>query len=141
METMFGILRKKTKRNNMDDRIRDKISQVYLDPNYIVERLSSILAKETNGTSGHIHFYFRTKSDHIILIWSEGKLRKIIAKSLSCEKDQYVHWTDSEFCNYEREDILRRFHNEIERVEIDVAGFRKMWPSCPKFMKWSVENE
>jgi len=139
---MFGIFRKKTKRNNMDDGIRDEISQVYLDSNYIVERLSSKLAKKTNETLGHIHFYFRNKSDHIIPVWSEGKLRKIIAKSSSCKKSQYIHWRDSEFCDYEREDVLRIFHNEIKHIEIDdVDGFRKIWPSYSKFVKWLVESE
>jgi len=137
---MFEIFRKKTKRNNSDNGIRDEISQVYLDPNYIVERLSCILAKKTNQTSGHIHFYFQNKSDHIIPIWSEGKLRKIVAKSPNCKKGQYIHWRDSEFCDYERKNVIRQFHNEIMRIKIDVNGFSKTWPSYTKFTKWLIKN-
>ncbi|MBW8039376.1 MAG: hypothetical protein FVQ85_05200 [Planctomycetes bacterium] len=140
MKTMLGIFEKKTKQN-VDEFLRDEISQVYLDPNYIVEILSSIFAKNINAISGHIHFHFQDKSDHAIFFFSEGKLRKIAAKSPECKKGQYVHWRDSEFCDYEHEDVLQRFHDKIECIEIYMDGLRKKWSSYPKFMKWLVENE
>ena len=137
---MFGILTKKARQNDRDDDVSNGVSQVCLDPDYLAERLSSMLSEKINGTSGHIHFHFRNKSDHIITIWSEGKLRKIAAKSPGCEKGRYAHWRDSEFCNYNREDILRELHNDIERVEIDMDGFNKTWPSYAEFMEWLDKN-
>ena len=128
---MFKMLTKKARQNN-----RDESSQMYFDPDYLVERLHRVFAERTNSDSGHIHLYFRNKSDHIIIIWAKGQLRKIVAKSPNCRKGQYVRWMDSEFGDCERWDILRKFHNEIEYIKINMNGFDRTWSSCADFMKW-----
>ena len=132
---MFGILTKKARQNN-----KDEVSKRCFDPDYLVERLHRVFFEQTDSESGHIHLYFRNKSDHIIIIWSEGQLRKIAAKSPNSGKGQYIHWIDSEFGDYERQDILRKLHNEIECIKIDMDGFDRTWPSCAEFMKWLEEN-
>ena len=132
---MFGILTKKTRQNNSDN-----ASQMCFDPDYLVERLHRAFAERIDSDSGHIHLYFRNKSDHIIIIWSEGQLRKIAAKSPNCRKGQYIHWMDSEFGDCERQDILRKFHNEIECIKIDMDGFDRTWSSCADFMEWLEKN-
>ena len=138
---MFGLQTKKIRQNNRGDDAGDEISvDVYLDPDYLVERLSRVLSKETNDASGHVHIHFRNKSDHIILTWSEGKLGKILAKSTSCKKGQYVHWGSSQFCDYEPEDVLRELYNEIEHIHIDSKKFNKTWLSYTEFIRWLIEN-
>ena len=136
----FKIKSKRTKQNNRALNIKNETSQVCLDPGYLVENLSAILFKNTKRTSGHIHFYFRNKSDHIIFSWSEGKLKKIVAKSPSCKKGQYVHWKHSQFCDYECEQILRELLSQIERIEIDGQNFNKARPSYNEFARWLIQN-
>ncbi len=65
----------------IDVDIRNEVSEACLCPDYLAERLSGVLFEKTGRTSGHIHFHFRNNSDHIIFVWSEGKLKKIVAKS------------------------------------------------------------
>ena len=138
MATMFEIYSKKTKRNNTGDVTKNKMFQIYSVFNYMVERLSIILAKKTNETSRYIHYYFRNEANHIVSIRSEAKLGKIIESSPGCKKGQYIPCRDFESCEYERKDVLRRFHNEIKRADIDMNGFRKIWPSHLKSMNWLV---
>jgi len=136
----FKIKSERTKQNNRTLDIKNETSQGYLDPGYLVEKLSAILFKKTKRTSGHIHFHFRNKSDHIIFFWSEGKLKKIVAKSPSCKKGQYVHWKHSQFCDYKRKQLLRELLSQIERIEIDGENFNKAWPSYNEFARWLIQN-
>ena len=117
----------------------DEISKACLDPDELAARLSGVFFKKTGRSDGHVHFYFRNKSDHIILTWFEGGIDKILAKSANCEKGQYTHWTNSEFSDYERKDVLKELHKEIKRIEID-KGFNKTWPSYDKFIKWLIKG-
>ena len=113
---IFGAKRQITKQNDRDVDVRNEISEACLNPDYLAERLSSVLFEKTKHTSGHIHFHFRGKSDHIILIWSEGKSKKIAAKSPDCKKGRHTHWKDSQFRDYNREDVLRELYDEIKRI-------------------------
>jgi hypothetical protein len=124
----------------MSESSSSQILQACLDPNDLVERLSEVHFKNTNHRSGHIHFYFRGKSDHIIIVWSKGQLKKIIAKSPHCKKGQYVRWEGSQFSDYRCEDVLEELSDEIELVTIDDGGFNKSWPSYSLFMKWLLQS-
>ncbi len=126
--------------NSKDIDIINETAKACFNPSYLAERLNSILFNKTKHTSGHVHFHFRNKSDHIILTWSNGKFKKILAKSITCEKGQYVHWDNSQFCDYEPEDALRKLYNEIEHIQIDDEKFNKTWPSYTEFIKWVIEN-
>ena len=124
----------KTQNRNID--ISSEIAELCLDPGYLAEWLSTASFEKTKDTSGHIHFYFRNKSDHIVFVWSEGKLKKLAAKSPGCKKGQYVHWKDSQFRDYNRDDILGKLYKEIECIEIDGDNFSKTWPSFNEFIEW-----
>lgn len=126
----------KNKRENM---IKE-LTQACLNPNYLAERLSSVLFKITQCTTGHIHFHFRAKSDHIILIWSEGTLQGVVAKSPYCKKGEYEEWENSQFSSYQPEDIFKQLYQQIKRIKIDRGDFRKGWSSYTKFIKWMAEN-
>ena len=117
-----------------------QILHAYLDPNDLAKKLSQVHFKDTKHNSGHIHIHFRDKSDHIILVWSEEKLKRIIAKSPRCKKGQYVHWKDSEFRDYNREDVLCELCNEIELITIDHNGSEKTWPSYYDFIDWLMQH-
>lgn len=124
----------------IDVDIRNEVSEACLCPDYLAERLSGVLFEKTGHTSGHIHFHFRGKSYHIIFVWSEGKLKKIVAKSPGCRKGRHTHWKDSQFRDYNREDVLRRLYNRIECIEIDGDSFNKTWSSYTEFISWLIEN-
>ncbi len=124
----------------MSKDIDTQILQAYLDPNDLVEKLSQVHLKNTKHHSGHIHFHFRDKSDHIILVWSKGKFKQTIAKSPRCKNGQYVHWKDSEFRDYNREDVLGELCDEIELVTIDHDCLNKTWPSYYDFIDWLLQN-
>ena len=128
---MFFKRNRQTEQNN-------KNVEMY-DPDCLVKKLSDVFSRKTRRRSGHVHFYFRNKSDHIILLWLEGWLDKILAKSANCKKGRYTHWEDSGFSNYKRQDILQELHNEIERVEID-SGLSKAWSSYAQFVNWLTKN-
>lgn len=51
-----------------------------------------------------------------------------------------MHWSDSQFCDYKREDVLKKLNNEVERIEIDGGGFNRTWSSYRKFVQWLIEN-
>ena len=137
---IFGIKSKKSKQNNKKVDVSGEISQAYLDPNYLAEKLSSLLFEKTKHTSGHVHIHFRNKSDHIILVWSQGKLKRIIAKSPGCKKGEYKSWHDSEFSDYERDDVFRELYNEIECLEIEDNSLNETWASFSEFINWLIEN-
>ena len=124
----------------MDKDIDTQILHAYLDVNDLVEKLSHVHFKYTKHHSGHIHIHFRDKSDHIILAWSKGKLKRIIAKSPRCKKGQYVHWKDSEFHDYNRKDVLGELCNEIELITIDHNDSEKTWPSYYDFIDWLMQH-
>jgi hypothetical protein len=124
----------------MDNNIDTQILNAYLDPNDLAEKLSEIHYKDTKHRSGHIHIHFRDKSDHIILVWSKGQLKRIIAKSPRCKKGQYVHWKDSEFRDYNRQDVLGELCNEIELITIDHDGVKNTWSSYYDFIDWLLQS-
>jgi len=108
--------------------------------NDISGNLTLGLSKKTKSTSGHIHFYFRNKSDHIVIVWSNGLLKRIVAKSPHCKKGQCVKWEYSQFCDYKREEVIEKLCEEIEYAQIDRDGFNKRWSSYGDLIWWLVEN-
>ena len=128
----------KTQHQDID--IRSEIAEVCLEPGYLVETLSSVFFEKTKHASGHIHFYFWNKTDHIVFTWLKGRLKKIVAKSPSCKKGRYVHWKGSQFCDYKREDTLEHLRDEIECIEIDRKSFSRAWPSYAGSVKWLTQN-
>lgn len=137
---IFETKSKVPKQRNRDAGSVNEMWEVCLCPDYLVERLSGVLFEKTGQTSGHIHFHFRNNSDHIIFVWSEGKLKKIVAKSPGYRKGQHGHWKDSRFRDYNREDVLMRLYNAIECIEIDGDSFNKTWSSYSAFISWLIEN-
>lgn len=120
--------------------IRAEISQQCLNPAQMAGNLALALSKRLKSTSGHIHSHFQNKSDHIVLVWSNGLLKRIVAKSPHCKKGQYVKWKHSLFCDYKQEEVLEKLCDEIERVEIDGNGFNKTWSSYGDLVWWLVEQ-
>lgn len=137
---IFAGKSKRSKQNIADVDIRNQISQVCLNPNGLVEKLSNVLFKKIKHTSGHIHIHFRGKSDHLVIVWPNGMLREIVAKSQGCEKGQCVKWDKSQFTDYKREDVLGEFYNEVERMEINEGRFNKTWPSYQAFTDWLIKK-
>ncbi len=121
--------------------IKNEISQECLNPEHLVGNLTLALSNKIKSTSGHIHVHFRNKSDHLIIAWSSGMLRKIAVKSRSCKKGRCVKWEKSQFCDYKREDVLEKLHGEIERMEVDEGDFNKTWPSYSDFIDWLIETK
>lgn len=124
----------------MDSNLDTQILNAYLDANDLVEKLSHVHFTKTNHRSGHIHIHFRDKSDHIIILWSKGMLKRIIAKSPRCKKGRHIRWKNSEFRDYNREEVLGELCNEIELITIDQDGFKKTWPSYYDFIDWLLAS-
>lgn len=124
----------------MSENGNTQILRACLDPYDLVEWLSEVHCMNTGRRSGHVHLYFCNKSDHIILVWSKGRLKRIIAKSPRCKKGQYIRWEESQFRSYQREDVLEKLCDEIELVKIDDGGFHKSWPSYAGFVNWLRQN-
>ncbi len=123
-----------------EEKDRGEIAKEYLNPDDLVRKLSAVFRKETGRQWGHVHFYCRGKSDHIILVWKEGKLDKLIAKSPGCEKGEYVRWEESQFSPCKKNDVIRELYKEINRVVIDDEDFYKAWSSYGEFVKWLDAN-
>jgi len=123
-----------------DDDIINEISQECLNLDRLVGNLTLALSKKTKSTSGHVHIHFHGKSDHIVVIWSNGRLRKIVAKTPRCEKGLCVKWENSQFCDYERGKVLEKLYDKIERIEIDEEEFNKTWASYDELISWLIEN-
>ena len=51
-----------------------------------------------------------------------------------------MHQSDSDFCDYKWEDVLRELHNEINLIEIDDHRFNRTWPTYREFLEWLSEN-
>lgn len=119
---------------------KNEISQECLNPEHLVGNLTLSLSKKIKSTSGHIHVHFRNKSDHLVIVWSNGVLREIVAKSPGCKKGRCVKWAKSQFCDYKREEIIEKLHSEIERMEVDEGDFKKTWPSYSDFIDWLIGN-
>ena len=75
-----------------------------------------------------------------MIVWSNGMLREIAAKSFGRKKGQCVKWGKSQFCDYRREDVLEKLHSEIERMEVNEGDFNKTWPSYSQFIDWLIGN-
>ena len=120
--------------------IKAEISQQCLNPDRLVGNLTLGLSKKTKSTSGHIHFYFQNKSDHLVFVWSNGLLKRVVAKSPHCKKGQCIKWENSQFCDYKQDKVLEILCDEIEYAEIDGDGFNKRWPSYNDLIRWLVEN-
>ena len=126
--------------NSEKDAVHEDQLKIYFDINNLVKKLSAIFSKKSRQIRGHIHFYFQDKTDHIILAWSKGKVKQIIAKSPHCKKGEYVKWGSSQFCDYKPEDVLGKLYDKIKDIRIDDGNFRKTWPSYAKFIKWLTES-
>ncbi len=122
------------------DDVKREIFQEHLNPDRLAGNLSLALSKKTGSTSGHIHIHFCGKSDHIVIVWSNGRLRRIAAKSPRCEKGRCLRWKYSQFCDYEKQEVLENLYDEIERIEIDEEGFSKTWVSYDELISWLIEN-
>jgi len=83
------------------DDVKREIFQEHLNPDRLAENLSLALSKKTGSTSGHIHIHFCGRSDHFVIVWSNGRLKQIVAKSPRCKKGRYLRWEYSQFCDYE----------------------------------------
>lgn len=136
----FERKRKETEASSISVIVRNETLQQCLDPDRLVGNLTLALTKRIKSTSGHVHIHFYDKSDHLVIVWSNGKLREIVAKSQDCEKDQCVKWDRSQFADYKREDVLGQLYNEIEQIRIDDGGFNKTWFSYSEFIEWLIEE-
>lgn len=126
--------------NNENSKIIDEISRECLNVECLIKKLGSRYLSETQQFSGHIHFHFRQKSDHIIFVWSMEQLKRIVAKSQDCEKNKRIPWESSQFCDCKPEDALGKFYNEIEYIEVDEPFFSKKWLSYAEFIKWLIKD-
>lgn len=124
----------------IDNDIINEISQECLNTDQLVGHLTLSLSKKIKSTSGHVHIHFRNKSDHIVIVWSNGRLREIGAKSAGCKKGQFVKWEISQFCDYKGQEVLEKLYDKIESMEIDGEEFNKIWLSYNEFIRWLVEN-
>ncbi len=118
------------------DIFRNEIFQEYLDPDRLARNLTLAISKKTKSTSGHIHIHFRNRLDHVVYIWSNGLLRKVVAKSPDCPKGQCIKWERSDFCNYEPKEVIGQLHDEISFIRIDDWRLSKTWRSYRKFIRW-----
>lgn len=136
----FKRKREETEGGGVSVIVKNETSEQCLDPDKLSENLTLALSKKMNGTSGHIHIHFRGKSDHLIIVWSHGRLREIVAKSQGCEKGQCVKWDRSEFADYEKKDVLVQLYGEIELMRIDEGGLNKKWRSYSEFIDWLIKE-
>jgi len=119
--------------------IRDLLRSC-LDIKNLMMRLSAIYFKITGKDHGHVHIHYRHKKDHVILLWSNGKLENILAKSPDCDKGDYREWEQSEFKNCNSYDILKNFYKYIKYIEIDHENFTRRWRSYLDFIIWLTAN-
>ncbi|MFH1519937.1 MAG: hypothetical protein ABIE75_05165 [Candidatus Omnitrophota bacterium] len=117
-----------------------ELSEACFNPNYLVKRLNRVLFRDAQRTSGRIHFHFQNKSDHIILIWFKGRLKDIVVKSPDCKQSESVKWNDSQFFNYQPENVLEQLYQQIVQIEIDEHNFRKRWLAYDEFIKWLIKS-
>jgi len=126
--------------NNENGKIIEDTARECFNVQCFIKKLSSRYLSETKQFTGHIHFHFRKKSDQIIFVWSMDQLKRIVAKSQHCKKNQYVPWGSSEFRDCKPEDVLGKFYNEIEYIETDEPFFSKKWLSYAEFIKWLIKD-
>lgn len=98
--------------------------------------LCKIFEKTTGYSEGHIHFMFRGKKDHLVLVLHNGELVQIVAKNKDCKKGESVEWSKSEFSDSSPLEAFLKFSAQIERVMIDEPNFQKSWNCLSDFLNW-----
>lgn len=137
---IFKRKSEKTEQGGISVGVRNETSQECLNPDRLVVNLTLAFSKKIKSTSDHMHINFCGKSDHLVVVWSSGRLREIAAKSPRCEKGQCVKWDRSQFADYKREEVLGQFYNEIEHIRTNEGGFSKTWSSWQGFVDWLIQE-
>ncbi len=122
--------------NKKDPRRIEAMLEECLNPELMVKRLAECIFTATGRRSGHIHFRFKGKDDHLVFIWSKGALREIVTKTSKCKEGEYISQKHSEFCNEDFRNILEKRREDIAQIEIDKESFSKTWASYNEFITW-----
>lgn len=100
------------------------------------EPMGEVFKKFTGRDEGHVHFMYKEKKGHLILVLHKGKLKQIVAKSPGCKKGEYTDWSESEFSDYSPKKAFLKFSDQVDRIIIDDRKFKKSWKSMDDFMNW-----
>ncbi|MFH1201702.1 MAG: VanZ family protein [Candidatus Omnitrophota bacterium] len=92
--------------------------------------------KFTGRDSGHVHFMYEGKSDHLIFVCAAGKLENIIAKGRNCKKGEYLSWGHSEFNSLSAKEAFFKNLPKARKIVIDHPSLRKSWDSFNEFQNW-----
>ena len=102
----------------------------------LAQKLSRVFSRITGHSSGHVHFMYEEKADHLILVCHNGRTKQIIAKNRDCKKGECIEWIGSEFSNFSPEEAFLKFSDRIDRIIIDNSGIKKNWRTLDDFLNW-----
>ena len=111
---------------NMDTNKLDKMPQ----------QICEVFKRKTGHNGGHVHFIYKDKKDHLVLIFHNERLKDIVAKNKDCKKGESIEWASSEFSSLSPKEAFIRFSDQIEKIIIDGPGFLGEWSSMIDFLDW-----
>ena len=107
-----------------------------LDLDRLAGQICLAFKNATGQDGGHVHFIYKGKNDHLILICNGQRLDEIIAKRRHSKKGEYLSWYKSEFYRFSPRNAFLEFLPEIHRIIIDHPSIQKRWSSFDKFQGW-----
>jgi hypothetical protein len=105
----------------------------------LAEQVYRKVFSENKVVDGHVHFHISRHKDHLILLCSGSKSGKVISKSDSCRKGEYVPWYKSSFSDFNRECVLQDLARKISLVQIDCGADDMRWRGLNDFLRWLKE--
>lgn len=102
----------------------------------LIPRLCAVFKKTTGHSRGHIHFRYKGKRDHLVLVIHSESLIRIVTKNEQCKKGKCLSWRKSEFSDFSPQEAFLRFFDQIDTITIDEPGFKRTWDSLDDLLNW-----
>ncbi|MBU2540764.1 MAG: VanZ family protein [Candidatus Omnitrophica bacterium] len=102
----------------------------------IAKQICFAFKRNTGHNGGHVHFKYKGKQDHLVLICHNRKLEQIVVKNKNCKKGEYVEWNQSEFSDLLPKIAFLKLLPSIDNIIIDHTSFQKSWPCFDEFQSW-----
>lgn len=90
----------------------------------------------TGYNFGHVHFIYKGKKEHLVLVCDNQKVEKIVVKDRHCKTGRCLHWENSGFSGLSPREAFLQFLSKVRRIIIEHPAIQKSWHSFVEFQNW-----
>ena len=106
------------------------------DPDALVRLISQAPVDGASLGSGHLHIHVSGFSEHLLLVWEDGMLREVAAKSARHASGRCGSLRNSAFRRHSPHAVLARLRDRLAQVRLHCGSYERTWTSFAEFRSW-----